>query len=97
MSELPRQVHFPAWLCALKSAKQGEGVSKAGLFYSCCSVAYFAHKMACPASGAKVAIERHLPNDEEFQIGIYDLIEFGRKLFLAEPLPSSFRRRGVFT
>jgi hypothetical protein len=33
--------------------------------------------------GREVAIERHLQDDEEFQIGIPDLIEFGRKLFLA--------------
>ena len=33
--------------------------------------------------GREVAIERHLQDDEEFQIGIPDLIEFGRKLFTA--------------
>ena len=33
--------------------------------------------------GREVAIERHLQDDEEFQVGIPDLIEFGRKLFTA--------------
>jgi len=33
--------------------------------------------------GREVAIERHLQDDEEFQIAIPDLIEFGRKLFVA--------------
>ncbi len=33
--------------------------------------------------GREVAIERHLQDDEEFRIGIPDLIEFGRKLFTA--------------
>lgn len=33
--------------------------------------------------GREVAIERHLQDGEEFQISIRDLIEFGRKLFLA--------------
>src|SRR6058998_1455593 len=36
-----------------------------------------------PRLGREVAIERHLQDDEEFQIGIPDLIEFGRKLFVA--------------
>lgn len=34
--------------------------------------------------GREVAIERHLQDDEEFQIGLPDLIEFGRKLFVAK-------------
>lgn len=33
--------------------------------------------------GREVAIEQHLQNDEEFQIGIPDLVEFGRRLFVA--------------
>ena len=33
--------------------------------------------------GREVAIERHLEDGEEFRIGIPDLIDFGRKLFIA--------------
>src|SRR4051794_15884951 len=33
--------------------------------------------------GSEAAIERHLKDDEEFQIALPDLIEFGRKLFVA--------------
>src|SRR5262245_47199698 len=33
--------------------------------------------------GREAAIERHLQDGEEFQIGISDLIEFGRQLFAA--------------
>jgi Di-haem oxidoreductase, putative peroxidase len=43
----------------------------------------FAQDSPTSAIGREVAIERHLQDGEEFQIGITDLIEFGKRLFTA--------------
>src|SRR5437867_10513824 len=45
--------------------------------------AAFAQDGGASNLGREVAIERHLQDGEEFQISIPDLIEFGRKLFIA--------------
>ena len=43
----------------------------------------FAQQEATPRFGREVAIERHLQDGEEFDIGINNLVEFGRRLFIA--------------
>src|SRR6266404_6708912 len=84
MSELPRQVHIPARLRALKrrEARRRSMQSRVVLLLLLGGV-LLAQDGGTSRLGREVAIERHLQDDEEFQIGIPDLIEFGRKLFTA--------------
>src|SRR5713101_467107 len=84
MSELPSQVHFPAWLRALKRCEaRRRSMQSRVVLLLLLGGALLAQDGGTSRIGREVAIERHLQDDEEFQIGIPDLIEFGRKLFTA--------------
>src|SRR5436853_5866432 len=84
MYELPRQVHYPAWLRALKRREaRRRGMQSRVVLLLLLDGVLLAQDGGASRLGREVAIERHLQDDEEFQIGLPDLIEFGRKLFLA--------------